>query len=57
VARNVLVDQQVKENSSVLAVDASPEAVGLSQTRVRADNVQYEVADTFPGHDLDRLTW
>jgi len=40
-------EQLARENRSVLAVDASPEVIAINQNRVRASNVQYEVADIF----------
>ena len=39
--------QLARENSHVFAVDASPEAIAINQSSVRADNVHYEVADIF----------
>ena len=39
--------QLARENRSVVAVDASPEVIAINRNRVRADNVQYEIADIF----------
>jgi 2-polyprenyl-3-methyl-5-hydroxy-6-metoxy-1,4-benzoquinol methylase len=40
-------EQLARENRSVLAVDASPEAIAINQNRIRADHVRYEIADIF----------
>jgi 2-polyprenyl-3-methyl-5-hydroxy-6-metoxy-1,4-benzoquinol methylase len=36
-----------RHNRAVLAVDSSPEAIAISQNRIHAGDVQYEVADIF----------
>ena len=51
-------EQLARENRRVLAVDASPEVIAINQERVRAPNVEYEVADLFawqPGTRFDAV--
>lgn len=43
----VWTEQLARENGHVIAVDVSPEVVAINQDRVRAHNVDYEVADLF----------
>jgi demethylmenaquinone methyltransferase/2-methoxy-6-polyprenyl-1,4-benzoquinol methylase len=40
-------EQLARENHHVYAVDASPETIAINRNRLRADNVDYEVADIF----------
>jgi 2-polyprenyl-3-methyl-5-hydroxy-6-metoxy-1,4-benzoquinol methylase len=40
-------EQLARENRQVFAVDASPEAIAINQSRVHADNVAYAIADVF----------
>ena len=40
-------ERLARENRSVVAVDSSPEAIGVNRNRVHSANVQYEVADLF----------
>src|SRR5262245_14925099 len=49
----------VQNNSRVLGVDASPEAIAINRDRVRSGSVEYEIADLFswtpPAHRFDAV--